>query len=434
MSDEREDSLEALKDRLLVSPMDHAARSRLASLLFDTSRVEEAFQQVETWKQLAPDASQPFLLEARLLLESGQVAASRAAYERARSREGFVDEPELMVRLGLEKEVKPSGDGYGSADQTAGEKKSEPEKLRLLQGGRNDPVVPLKRLADHDTGFLVVVGMEELKKSLRLSIIEPFRNPKLFRRFRKRTGGGFLLYGPPGCGKTLIARALAEECGSSFINVSVSDVLNMYFGESERKLAELFLQARQQAPSVLFFDELDALAYSRSKSSSDLYRSVVNEFLSQLDGFNQSNDQILVLGATNMPWDVDPAMKRAGRFARMIFVPPPDEEARAHMFRQKLGDVPKENLDYALLSRATPFFSGADIDGVIDHATELALEQILLTGEEREISMQDLKTAIGTASPSTLDWLQTARNLVRYAGAGKAYADVEKYLKKNRIR
>jgi len=138
------------------------------------------------------------------------------------------------------------------------------------------------------------------------------------------SGGGILLYGPPGCGKTMLARAVANECNAAFVAVGISDVLNMWLGESERNLAAQFEKARAQQPCVLFFDELDALAYARSKAGSASARTVVNEFLTQLDGIGRENRGVLVLAATNMPWDVDPAMKRPGRFSRQIFVPPPD--------------------------------------------------------------------------------------------------------------
>ncbi len=204
----------------------------------------------------------------------------------------------------------------------------------------------------------------------------------------------------------------------------------MWIGESERNLAAIFEKARMHRPSVLFFDELDALAYSRSKANSEHSRTVVNEFLAQLDGIDGQNDQVLIMAATNMPWDVDPAMKRPGRFSRQVFVPPPDEDAQAEMFRIKLIGVPCEEVDCLALARSCRLFSGADIDGVIDHAKEQVLGEILESGEERELSQGDFEVAIERFQPSTLDWLKTARNLVKYAGADDSYRDVEKYLRK----
>jgi transitional endoplasmic reticulum ATPase len=242
-----------------------------------------------------------------------------------------------------------------------------------------------------------------------------------------------LLYGPPGCGKTMMAKAIATECDASFTAVGISDVLNMFVGQSEQNLAGVFDKARSERPAVLFFDELDALAYSRSKAHSDHTRTTVNEFLNQLDGMSGQNDGVLVLGATNMPWDVDEAMKRPGRFDRQVFVPPPDAQAREEIFRMKLRDVPVAELDYAALARLTENFSGADIDGVIEAAKDGALLQLLDAVEEVRIQQEDLTRAIAEAVPSTLDWLKTARNLVKFGGVGRAYKDVEQYLRQTRM-
>jgi SpoVK/Ycf46/Vps4 family AAA+-type ATPase len=184
---------------------------------------------------------------------------------------------------------------------------------------------------------------------------------------------------------------------------------------------------------VLFFDELDALAFSRSKAHSDHTRTRVNEFLNQLDGMSGSNANVLVLAATNMPWDVDEAMKRPGRFDRQIFVPPPDAQARAEMFRLKLRDVPTESFDADTLGRRAEHFSGADIDGVIERAKDVALSDILDSGTEREVRNADLLAAIADTPASTLEWLKTARNLVKYAGASGSYKDVEQYLRKAKL-
>jgi hypothetical protein len=200
----------------------------------------------------------------------------------------------------------------------------EPVKLSVVPGSRGADVVSIARpvQAPDKTRFMHIAGMEDLKKSIRLQIIEPFLNPGMFAKFRKKAGGGILLYGPPGCGKTMLARAVANECNASFLAIGISEILTAWLGESERNLALMFEKARSQKPCVMFFDELDALAFARSKSSSDTSRKIVNEFLSQLDGFENANSEVLILAATNMPWDVDPAMKRPGRFARQVFVPP----------------------------------------------------------------------------------------------------------------
>ncbi len=230
----------------------------------------------------------------------------------------------------------------------------------------------------------------------------------------------------------MIARAVANECNAEFISVGISDVLSMWMGESERNLAAMFEKARVQAPCVLFFDELDALAYSRSKAISEHTRSNVNEFLAQLDGVGRDNRGVLILAATNMPWDVDPAMKRPGRFSKLIFVPPPDVDARRKMLEIKLTGVPQENVDFTALAHKTANYSGADMDGLIELAKEKALDDALLNKNERPLCQADFEQALTEMRPSTLDWLRTARNLVKYAGDNDSYRDVEAYLKKTK--
>jgi SpoVK/Ycf46/Vps4 family AAA+-type ATPase len=311
----------------------------------------------------------------------------------------------------------------------------EPVKLHVVSGARSADVVSIARpvAAADKTRFMHIAGMDDLKKSIRLQIIEPFLNPGLFARFRKKAGGGILLYGPPGCGKTMLARAVANECNASFLAIGISEILSMWQGESERNLALMFDKARSQKPCVMFFDELDALAFARSKASSDVSRKIVNEFLSQLDGFDNQNEQVLILAATNMPWDVDPAMKRPGRFARQVFVPPPDAVARTRIIELALDSVPHAMVDAAAIARVTEQFSGADVDALVERAKEYVLAEYLETRREREISQEDLARAAQELVPTTQDWLRTARNLVKYAGGDDSYRDLERYLKANKL-
>jgi SpoVK/Ycf46/Vps4 family AAA+-type ATPase len=170
----------------------------------------------------------------------------------------------------------------------------------------------------------------------------------------------------------------------------------------------------------------------RAKASSEHSRRIVNEFLTQLDGVLAQNRDVLVLAASNMPWDVDSAMKRSGRFARQVFVPPPDAAAREYLFRLKLDGVPSEAMDLPALARATPFYAGADIEGLIDLAKERVIAHALDTGDERPLHQRDLLEAVAEYPASTLEWLRTARNLVRYGGDG-GYRELEQYLKVSKL-
>jgi ATP-dependent 26S proteasome regulatory subunit len=427
MSGDREE----LERALLTRPFDAELRTRYARTLAQAGEFEASLEQ---WRLLTAQAAD----RAALRLELAQCLIELRRPEEAKkellSARGCADFQ--AVWEGFPAPGKAALAALETEHAASGVESTGPARLRVLTGGANRSgdlaeVVSISRSGT--VRFSDIAGMEELKKLVRLRIVEPFLRPGLFERFKRRSGGGVLLYGPPGCGKTLLARAIATECKASFTAVGISDLLEMWVGATERNLAALFEKARSERPAVLFFDELDALAYSRSKANSDHTRTTVNEFLSQLDGMSGSNDGLLVVGATNMPWDVDEAMKRPGRFDRQVFVPPPDLQARVEMFRLKLRDVPTGNVDAEELARNTEHFSGADIDGVIELAKDVVLTSLLEGGPERGIQHADLLAAIEQAVPSTLDWMKTARNLVKFGGAGKAYKDVESYLRSTKL-
>ena len=357
---------------------------------------------------------------ARALLEARRDSDALAQYDLARKHGNHPELPEFEALRAPAPPPPPP---------------REPVKLSVVQGAKSADVISIARPVNvpDRTRFIHIAGMEDLKKSIRLQIIEPFLNPGLFAKFKKKAGGGILLYGPPGCGKTMLARAVANECNASFLAIGISEILSMWQGESERNLALMFEKARSQKPCVMFFDELDALAFARSKASSDVSRKIVNEFLSQLDGFDNQNDQVLILAATNMPWDVDPAMKRPGRFARQVFVPPPDTVARARIIELALESVPHGAVDVQSIAKATELYSGADVDALVERAKEYVLTEYLETRRERGIAQEDLVRAVSELTPTTQDWLRTAKNLVKYAGGDDSYRDLERYLKANKL-
>lgn len=305
--------------------------------------------------------------------------------------------------------------------------KQASQKFKVIDGGEKTPEVQEERKT---ITFDDVAGLEDLKKTIHLRIISPFFNQGLFAKFRKKAGGGVLLYGPPGCGKTYIARATAGECHAHFYPIHIADILDPYIGVSEQKLKEVFEKARLHKPSILFFDEVDTIGYSRLKASSGNTRGLIDTFLMELDGVNSTTDEVLVMAATNTPWDIDQALKRPGRFDRMIFVAPPDEKARKEIFRLKLWGRYTEEIDVEKLASMTEFFSGADIENVVELATERVLDEIMTTGVERPIKTEDLIEVINSVQPSTLEWLRTAKNYVKYANQSGIYNDIEAYLKK----
>jgi SpoVK/Ycf46/Vps4 family AAA+-type ATPase len=237
------------------------------------------------------------------------------------------------------------------------------------------------------------------------------------------------MYGPPGCGKTHLARATAGEIRGGFLSVGISDVLDMWIGNSERNLHALFEQARRTTPCVLFFDEVDALGARRSDMRQSAGRQLINQFLSELDGVETSNEGVLVLAATNAPWHLDPAFRRPGRFDRVLFVPPPDQEARAAILRILCKGKPVQDIDYSHLAKKTPEFSGADLKAVVDLAVEDKLKEAMKTGQPLPLTTKDLAASAKRHRPTTQEWFGTARNHALYANEGGLYDDILQYLK-----
>jgi SpoVK/Ycf46/Vps4 family AAA+-type ATPase len=280
-----------------------------------------------------------------------------------------------------------------------------------------------------DTSFADVGGMDGVKREIDLKIIQPLQHAELYKSYGKKVGGGILLYGPPGCGKTFIARATAGQIDANFINVGLSDILDMWVGNSEKQLASYFDLAREKKPCVLFFDEVDALGAKRSDMRQSAGRNVINQFLAELDGINDNNDGLLIIGATNVPWHLDTAFRRPGRFDRIIFVPPPDADGREAILKLKLEGKPQEKVDFAKVAKKAKDFSGADLNAVIDIAIEGILEEAIRTGTPRPVSTKDLLAAVDRHRPSTTEWFTTAKNYAMFANKSGLYDDILKYLK-----
>ncbi|MFZ6028776.1 MAG: AAA family ATPase [Chloroflexota bacterium] len=316
---------------------------------------------------------------------------------------------------------------------------AEQSPVRLAENGPDDRARPANgaevvSAERPKIGFQDVGGLETIKEKIRLTIIYPFQRPDLYAAYGKKAGGGILMYGPPGCGKTLLARATAGEVRADFVYVGIEDVLDMYHGESERKLHAIFQNARRKAPCVLFFDEIEAIGGKRVDMRQAFLRTLTNQFLAELDGFEGDNDSLLVIGATNSPWHIDSAIMRPGRFDRIVFVPPPDYEARLAILKIHLAGRPVANPDLPALARQTDGFSGADLMSIVESATEAALQDALRTGEIRPLTNADLRKALAAARPTVVEWLETARNYGNYANESGFYDDVMDYLKNDKRR
>ncbi|MBJ7520159.1 MAG: AAA family ATPase [Solirubrobacteraceae bacterium] len=308
--------------------------------------------------------------------------------------------------------------------------------VRRIDGPEPDDSVTRRvSVAEEARTFADVGGLDDVKQAIHRTIVLPYQRPDLFEHYGRRAGGGVLLFGPPGCGKTLLARATAGECGAPFLNLRIEDVLAPYFGVSEQRLHQGFDEARASAPCVLFLDEIDTLAYARrNQRGAGVGRAMVDQLLQELDAIGADNRGLLVLGATNVPWDVDDALQRPGRFDRVVFVPPPDTEARRRVLEIALRDRPSVGIDLDALAERTPMFSGADLCAVIERAVDAAIDEALTSGHEVPITQRHIEVAMRSARATTLDWLRTARNYTEFANEGGRYDEVRAYLDQREMR
>jgi SpoVK/Ycf46/Vps4 family AAA+-type ATPase len=279
-----------------------------------------------------------------------------------------------------------------------------------------------------------VGGLDDIKQRLERAFLGPLRHPELLTTYGKSLRGGLLLYGPPGCGKTFLARALATELGARFLSLSIVEVLDMWVGNSERNLHEIFEKARAAAPTVLFLDEVDALGHKRGQLAAAPMRTLANQLLAELDGMEGSNDNVFVLAATNAPWDVDPALRRPGRLDRMALVLPPETAGRSAILRYHLRTRPLGTVDLDQVAAATEHYSGADLAHLCETAAEHAFADALAAGgAPRPMEQRDFEAALREVRPSTGPWFTGAANVARYANADGTYDELAAYLKRRKL-
>ena len=247
--------------------------------------------------------------------------------------------------------------------------------------------------------FQEVAGLHNVKEKIKDLIITPFSHPELAKKWKVRTGGGVLLYGPPGTGKTLLAKAVAGELEADFFYIKASDVMSKWVGESEKRVVDLFTKARESSKAVIFIDEIDALLPSRTGQSSTVMARVVPQFLAEMDGVDSKNDKILLMAATNVPWNLDHAVLRPGRFDFKFYIDVPDFEARKKIIEINL-DVPmEESFDFDRLAHMVEGYSGADIRLVCDEAKRMMFRREI-DGAESILKTENMVEIIERIKPS----------------------------------
>ncbi len=427
-------TIDNLREALKHSPDNRPLRLHLAESLLERNRLDEAEVEYQVLLGNGTDAAASFGIS-RVFFARKEYSKCNVVLEQLIEVDDTNTEVLLLHVKALiaEHDIKRATDTYKQV-------------LNLLPGFSDPDIDAHLRLGaaefaeddeEHDHRFVErpninfddVGGMENVKTEIDLKIIQALKNPELYKAYGKKVGGGILLYGPPGCGKTYLAKATAGQVNAKFISVGLNDILDMWIGNSEKNLHEVFELARENAPCVLFFDEIDAIGASRTDMKTSASRHVINQLLQELDGMENNNDGVLILGATNTPWHLDAAFRRPGRFDRIIFVPPPDKAAREAIFKLKLKEKPTEVIDYDKLASKTTDHSGADIEAVIDIAVESKLEEALKIGAPQPLKTKDFLGALKKHRPSTKEWFKSAKNFALYANESGLYDEILQYLK-----
>lgn len=381
---ENDGNLDELASAVRARPTSVHARCALASALAARGAYDDAFFHVAAAYKLALTDSMAAVRVRRLLVELSDGLALEAGLR--------ITNAQFPADRVDDAEPTPAGPRRVEADvdEPAGDVPADFER-------------PTVTLAD-------VAGLDQVKQFVEVRLLAPIRNPELASRYNKTPSGGLLMWGPPGCGKTYLARALAGTLDVGFCCIGLDEVLDMWLGNSEKNLAGLFRRARENAPAVLFLDETDALGGRRSRMGVNAsMRSLVTMLLTELDGSTRDNTGVFTIGATNLPWDVDPALRRPGRFDRTLYVPPPDRAARRGILANQLSDVPiGDDLALDQVAALTVGFSGADVTAVVQRAVDAAFTTAMRTENHIVVDQALLVEAARTSASSITDWLQTA--------------------------
>ncbi len=431
------DIIESLLEALEVSPQNIPLRLQVADMMLQQGRNEEAANQYKFILNIKADHKRAQAGLGTAYYQQQKFSAAIVVFEQIEAL-GLPERLLYIKSLIKENSISQAVEAHQALmEMYPGFSDEEIDKVLRIPASPDEMEGLFDDFEDDEeyfmekptTKFADVGGMKKVKEEISIKIIQPLKNPELYKAFGKKSGGGILLYGPPGCGKTFIAKATAGEIDARFINIGLHDILDMWIGNSEKNLHDVFELARRSAPCVLFFDEADALGGSRSDMKQSAMRHVINQFLAELDGVDADNEGVLVLAATNAPWNIDAAFRRPGRFDRVIFVGPPDDEAREDILKSLLQDKPAVDIDTRKIAAVTADYSGADLNAIIDIAVEEKLWESISKGSVQPIHTKDLLNAVKKHQPTTKEWFASARNYALYSNESGVYDDILKYLK-----
>jgi SpoVK/Ycf46/Vps4 family AAA+-type ATPase len=428
--------IEALEKVIELEPENSAIRMRLVELFIKTGNGQEALRHAQHMLNDRPDQPSVLNLASQACDLLDQPARASSYRKMADALAGqLIGEPPSMIERpepGERPLRRPDRDPW--QPESAEPKRRNPEEIPKQENkGEKPPEFDRWRIASSDSRLADVAGLENVKKRLHLSFLGPMQSPELRDAFDQSSQGGLLLYGPPGCGKTFLAKAIAGELGAGFLNVAIGEVMDMWYGNSEKLLHLAFEAARYSRPCVLFFDEIDALARKRAGFTGGAGRSLVNQLLAEMDGVDSRNHGVYLLGATNHPWDLDSAIRRPGRLDRILFVAPPDAAARMQIAKRCLSKVPHREVDLEWVAEHTENFSGADVALLCSSAAELALEESMKASRVCPVENRHVKSAIKEIRPSMKSWFESAKNYALFSNDGGEYNDLLEYLKARRM-
>ena len=409
------ETLERLQAAVSAEPDNVLLRVRFASLLLEARRFEEALRHCVLVLDLAPGNKEALDLA---VLAAGKVGGRRRP------------SPSLLAGWVRAWALRPSGPelparhprlGWSPVDAS----QRQPGALRPIDLHLGVVEQPGVTLAD-------VRGMPLVRSRITSGFLGPLRHSEMRRLYGRSLRGGLLLYGPPGCGKTFIARATAGELGASFLAVDLGNVLDMWLSYSEQTLHEIFERARAHAPCVLFVDELDALGRKRAQRRYSVGRKVVAQLVAELHTVGQDAEDVVVLAASAQPWEADILLRQPGRFDHRLLVLPPDHEARESILRARLDGQEVAGLTLEELVVQTEGLTAAELIDLCNEALLSVAEASPAGGPLRAVTAADFRRQLAAVQPSAPAWFAAARDHLRYSGESASYEELASYLRATR--